>query len=317
MPLIDPASSIGKPWFMLNAHLETILPFVWGKSEVDLYERERLELDDGDFLDLDWINGSSRELIIISHGLEGNSQSYYAKRAAKHFAVKGWDVLAWNFRSCSREMNRTPRFYHFGETEDIGHVVDHVVSLEKYDKIVLLGYSIGGSMTLKFLGEKEPHPSVKGAVTFSVPCNYSESLHLLEKRSNRLYRSKILDKLNSKLQKKAQQFDQLKREMPIKSITEFNEQVILPVYGFDSLEDLYYQSSCLHFFEGIKCPVLIANALNDPLLGKKCYPYEAVKDHPSIYLETPKHGGHVGFTSKNGKNWMDQRTELFINEFLM
>ena len=315
MPVIEPASSVNKPWYMLNAHLETVLPFVDDMKEPDLYQRERLELEDGDFLDLDWISNQSSKLILISHGLEGNSQSYYARSAAKHFARKNWDVLAWNFRSCSREINRTQRLYHFGETKDINSVVNHAVALKKYEKIVLLGYSIGGSITLKYLGEKEPHPSIRGAATFSVPCDYAKSLKLMGKWWNIPYKKKILNKLNTKLQKKANQFD-WDRKAPVKSITEFNERVILPIYKFQNLEELYYQSSCLHFFGGIKLPVLIANALNDPLLGEGCYPYEAAKDHPSVYLETPKHGGHVGFTSKNKTNWMDERAEQFIDEFL-
>lgn len=140
---------------MVNRHMETIIPSMFFKVDDIIYDRERLELSDGDFLDLDWLTGKKKKenLIVLSHGLEGSSDRYYIKRAARYFHERGWDILAWNCRSCSGEMNRLPRFYHHGDTEDLSKVIDHVLK-SSYKKVILIGYSMGGSMSLKYLGEE-------------------------------------------------------------------------------------------------------------------------------------------------------------------
>jgi Predicted hydrolase of the alpha/beta-hydrolase fold len=124
MPLV-PNSSYKRPQLYFNSHVETIWPSVRRVVNSDAYTRERLELADGDFLDLDWLSAGRKKLVIISHGLEGSSERHYSKGMAKYFFERGWDALAWNCRSCSGEMNRLPRFYHHGATEDIKAVIDH------------------------------------------------------------------------------------------------------------------------------------------------------------------------------------------------
>ena len=166
------------------------------------YERERLELPDGDFLDLDWLKAGHKRLIILSHGLEGSADRHYIKRPAKLFHNKDWDILAWNNRSCSGEMNRLPRFYHHGATEDISAVIDHALD-HGYEQVVLMGYSMGGGMQQKYLGEREPDKRIIGAVSFSVPCNVLNSADELGKKGNKFYEDRFIRKLKEKILKKA------------------------------------------------------------------------------------------------------------------
>ena len=138
------------PSLLFNRHLETIYPAIFRKVVLEPYQRERITTLDNDFIDLDWLKHSSPNLVIISHGLEGNSQRAYVKGMAKVFYERGFDVMAWNYRGCSDEINKQLRFYHSGATDDLGFVVNHASS--QYDNVFLLGFSLGGNLTLIFGG---------------------------------------------------------------------------------------------------------------------------------------------------------------------
>ena len=304
---------------MINGHMETIIPSMFFKVEEVDYQRERLELPDTDFLDLDWLENANDRLIILSHGLEGSSERYYVKRSAKYFAERGWDVLAWNCRSCSGEMNRLPRFYHHGDSDDLGHVIDHALKRD-YSKVVLMGYSMGGSMSLKYLGEERPRDErIIAAATFSVPVNLKDSSDQLEKKGNKIYEKRFLKKLKEKIRLKAEQHpDKISTggldEM--KDFNEFHERYTVPLHGFNSIQQFFDSSTCDQYLDRISVPVLIGNAFNDPMLGEKCYPYKLASESNQVHLEVSKNGGHVGFTYMNRSySWMESRAEQFINEF--
>ncbi|MFK7952765.1 MAG: YheT family hydrolase [Ekhidna sp.] len=310
-----------RPWVFFNGHLETIIPsLLYSVDGVD-YERERLELEDGDFLDLDWIKKSNKRLIILSHGLEGNSNRHYIRRPAKFFSDKGWDVLAWNNRSCSGEMNRLPRFYHHGATEDIAAVVDRGLK-DSYDEIVLIGYSMGGGMQQKYLGERVVDERIKGAISFSVPCNVFESVEKISNGFSKIYEKKFIKRLKAKILAKS-----ISVEMPcdiekiknVKTFTELDEEFTLKVHPeYMSSDDFYSKITSDQYLDNIQVPLLIVNALNDPMLGEKCYPFEVAKSKSNIYIETPKHGGHVGFTSPNQEfSYMEFAADRFIREIIL
>lgn len=318
MPLIE-NSSYKKPFYYWNGHWETIIPSMFRKIEGVTYQRERLELSDGDFVDLDWLKKDSSKLVIITHGLEGNSDRHYAKGMAKYFFQNGWDSIAWNCRGCSGEFNRLPRFYHHGATEDLAAVVQHALDSNRYKTIVLIGFSMGGSMTLKYLGERgmSVNSTVKMGVVFSVPCDLGSSARELDKPSNKFYLNRFLKKLSVKIKDKSNRFPEMINAEgfdQIKSFREFDNRYTAPLHGFKNADDFYQRASCGPYLPTIQRPVLIVNAWSDPFLSPTCYPTEIVKSHKYVHLETPKHGGHTAFSLAGKKeNWMELRALEFIS----
>lgn len=316
MPLIK--SDYKKPPFILfNGHLETVVPSMFRKV-AGQYERERLELADGDFLDLDWIRSGNSKLVIISHGLEGSSERHYSKGMATYFAERNWDALAWNCRGCSGEMNRLPRFYHHGATEDIAAVVDHGIT-RGYEEVALVGFSMGGSMSLKYVGERKDNlpKEVKSTVVFSVPCNLGSSARELDKPEKKFYLNRFLKKLEKKIRAKSIKFPELisaENFDQVKTFRQFDNRYTAPLHGFVDADDFYERASCGPHLPNIQIPTLIVNALNDPFLPESCYPFEIASQHTDVHLETPVRGGHVGFSLSNGnRNWMEVRAFEFIS----
>ncbi|MEM6725350.1 MAG: alpha/beta fold hydrolase [Bacteroidota bacterium] len=288
------------PIGLFNKHLQTIYPSLFRKFEDLIYDRERLELDDGDFLDLDWKTQDSKRLVIVSHGLEGSSDRHYVKGTVKAFIDDGWDALAWNCRSCSGEMNRLLRLYHHGATDDLKRVVSHVESLDRYETVVLVGFSMGGGLTLKYLGEEsENTPSlIKAAVAISVPVNLVASLPEIEKWGNYFYKRRFLRKLTVKVKGKAELYPDvidLTGIDQIRNFDEFDNRYSAPINGFKDAKDFYSKVSAHPYVPHIRIPTLILNAWNDPLLSPECFPEQLADEMENLYLETPKIGGHVGF----------------------
>ncbi|MEQ9298589.1 MAG: alpha/beta fold hydrolase [Cyclobacteriaceae bacterium] len=316
MPILSGSSYRKRPFFLINGHLETVVPSLFRKINGVNYQRERLELADGDFLDIDWLLGDNDKLLVLSHGLEGNSDRHYVKGTAKYFHDRGWDVLAWNYRSCSEEMNRLPRMYHHGVTDDLEAVIVRGLK-EGYDEVNLIGFSMGGSTTLKFLGEQGDRVDnrITGAAVFSVPCNLWDSAIQLAEKSNRFYKNRFLNKLKKKIALKAEMYPEIINVEGLENITsfdEFDERYTAPLHGFKDAKDFYVSSSSDQFYHNIKVRSIVVNAINDPLLGEKCYPYEIVRNHSHLSLETPKLGGHVGFTRISGPAWMEERAYEFL-----
>lgn len=301
------------PSLLFNAHIETIWPALFRKIQLSPYQRQRLTTPDDDFLDLDWLKQGSNKLVIISHGLEGNSQRAYIKGMAKQFFTNGYDVLAWNYRGCSGEMNRQKRFYHSGATDDLQWVINH--ASVKYDSVYLIGFSLGGNLTLKYLGEGKVNPSVKKAVVFSVPLELHTSCLEILKPSNWMYHHRFLKSLKIKVVAKASQRTDLdiRPLNQIKTLIEFDDHFTAPIHGFENAIDYYKKCSSLYFLSGIHTPTLIVNAKNDPFLSHDCYP--ELPEASSVKLETPARGGHVGFAQfgQNGLYWSELRAFDFIN----
>ena len=318
MPII-PTSAYRRPAIYFNGHVETIWPSMVRQVFDVSYKRERLDLPDNDFVDLDWLTNNYKRLVIISHGLEGSSDRHYSKGMAKYFFLREWDALAWNCRSCSGEINRLPRFYHHGATEDLEAVINHAFA-KGYSAITLVGFSMGGSLTLKYLGERfKLDHRLKSAVVFSVPCDLGSSARELDKPSKSFYRNRFLRKLRKKIELKSELFPDIVPLAPfqyIKTFEDFDNTYTAPLHGFKNAQDFYSKASSGQFISSIKMPTLIVNAQNDPFLPEGCYPREAAKRSHFVYLEMPKHGGHVGFTLFNqDENWMEIRAFHFVSEY--
>lgn len=304
------------PFFLFSPHLETIYPALLRRVNLTAYARERIHTPDKDFLDLDWLKKDSNRVVIISHGLEGDSKRPYIKGMAKALYDAGFDVCAWNFRGCSEEMNRQLRFYHSGATDDLHTVVEHVKENHKYKSIYLIGFSLGGNVTLKYLGEKQSAGLISRAVTFSVPMNLRTSSEKLSAPANRIYSNRFLRSLKNKVLLKARQRSDLdiSKLSSIRTLTQFDDSYTAPLHGFKNAWDYYEQCSSVHFVENITTPTLIINTLNDPFLTKECFPAALLKDHPFVTLQILSRGGHVGFTqfNKKGLYWSEQRTLDFF-----
>jgi predicted alpha/beta-fold hydrolase len=310
------SQSYRRPTALFNRHLETIYPSLFRKPKFIEAQRERIATPDQDFLDLDWYGNGSSRLVIISHGLEGNSKRSYVLGMARAFLQLGYDVLTWNYRGCSEELNRQPRFYHSGATDDLHTVVASVLEKDDYKNISLIGFSLGGNLTLKYLGEN--HSSVKfikQAVVISVPLDLGSSSDVLGRPVNWLYTKRFLMSLKKKVVSKA-----LVVDLPIvlnldsvSNLREFDDRVTAPLHGFKDADDYYKRNSSLPFLPKISCPTLILNARNDPFLSPACYPERIA--NPAIQTLYPAHGGHVGFTlfNQNGLYWSEIQALDFVS----
>ncbi|RAV98597.1 YheT family hydrolase [Pseudochryseolinea flava] len=304
------------PTILFNAHLETIFPSLLRKVSFQQAQRERIVTPDNDFLDLDWYRQNSKKLLIISHGLEGNSTRTYVLGLARAGYLAGFDILAWNFRGCSGEINKQLRFYHSGATDDLLTIVNH--ARLQYNEIYLAGFSLGGNLTLKFLGEPVDHSHIKKAVVFSVPLNLHTSCQRIGERSNWIYERRFLNSLKKKVLAKAKFYPELdtRKLMAITDLKTFDDQYTAPLHGFKDAIAYYEACSSLYFLKHINIPTLIVNAKNDPFLSSDCFPEDILTDHPVVTLETPIFGGHVGFAqfNKNGLYWSEERAIKFFTQ---
>jgi uncharacterized protein len=303
-----------------DGHLESIIPTVFRKVKGVDYERERIITADADFLDLDWLDNKSQKLVILTHGLEGDSRRHYVMGAAKLFYENGWDVLAWNCRSCSGEMNRAQRMYHHGDIDDIGEVVTHALRRKNYQKVVMSGFSMGANITMKYLGvngKNIPEP-IKAAAVFSAPTDLKDGAEILDKTENILYRKRFMFYLKKKMIVKNAQYPgviDLENFKKIKVWRDFDEFFSAPLNDFKDAADFYEKASAKNFMAGIAIPTLLVQAINDPILPQSCYPKALCEKHPHVHLEMPQHGGHVGFW-KPGKEfaWSEERALDFIGK---
>lgn len=319
MPLIQP-SDYQAPLGLRNRHLQTVLPALLRRVPLVTAERERITTPDDDFLDLDWARQQpSNRLAVLTHGLEGSSRGPYCQGMARAFVEAGWNVLAWNFRGCSGAANRQLRSYHSGATDELQLVLDHVFAHSHYRQIALIGFSLGGNLSLKYLGDtgEALDPRIRGAVAFSVPCDLAASARQLEASGNRIYMRRFLKSLRRKTTEKIRRFPDLLQDhglASMRSFAEFDEAYTAPIHGFHSAEEYWERCSCRHGFPRIRIPTLLVNALDDPFLTPECFPFDIARAHPQFHLETPEHGGHMGFIrfNREGRYWSERRAVEFL-----
>ncbi|APQ17137.1 YheT family hydrolase [Maribacter hydrothermalis] len=316
MPIIN--STYNPPFLFKSGHISTIYSGLLRKVENLDQIRIRINLPDTDYLDLDWSYSktSSKKLVLIIHGLEGSSKRAYIKGSAKALTESGFDVCAINLRGCSGTMNNLYRSYHSGATEDLHAVISYVLQLDQYPSIFLHGFSLGGNLLLKYLGEQRELPKeIIGAVAISVPCQLADSLHHLLQFKNILYAKRFKGNLIKKLKLKQQLFPDHISDTDIeaiKTLKDFDDFYTSKAHGFTDAMDYYKKSSSLQFLEAINIPTLIINAKNDSFLGKECYPIAIADQHKYLFLEIPKYGGHVGFYGPNNYTYSEKRTIEFL-----
>lgn len=320
MPLLS--SNYRPPVYLRSGHISTIYSGLFRKVIGLEQKRERLELPDGDFMDLDWsfAGKPSQKVAILLHGLEGNAQRPYITGSAKAFNVSGIDACAVNFRGCSGETNRLFRSYHSGATEDLDAVVQHILKIKSYEEIYIKGVSLGGNMALKYVGERRIVPEeIKVIIAVSAPCDLYSSLKELLKPRNYAYAIRFRKHLVAKLWPKLSRFPDsisISDLEQIKNLKDFDDIYTAPAHGFQDALDYYEQCSCRQFLPNVQVPSLIINAKNDSFLGPECYPYQEAERNQNLHLETPKFGGHVGFIASGNRYYSEKRAIKFLEEVI-
>lgn len=316
MPIVNNSSF--KPAFPIrNGHLQTLYTAAVRKVNDVNYKRERVNTPDNDFLDLDWSKVGCNKLAILSHGLEGSSSSSYMCGMTRAFNKAGYDVLAWNYRGCSGEPNKTIKMYHSGATYDLQTVIKHAE--HKYQEISLIGFSLGANLTLLYLGEQgnELNCKIKSAVAFSCPCDLRSSTKTMETGIPALYQKHFISNLKKTIYQKHKSFsDQIDIDGldQIKTFFDYDDKYIAKIHGYKGALDYWEKCSCINKLENIKIPSLIVNAKDDSILGEECYPFDIARAHDLVFLEAPAHGGHVGFVDRifAEEIWSERRAVEFV-----
>jgi uncharacterized protein len=284
--------------------------------------RQRLRLPDSDFIDFDYYPTQGNKLAIISHGLEGNSKARYVRGMVRALSEAGYQVVAWNMRGCSGELNTLVPSYHSGFTQDLSAIITHARSLTGISKAVLIGFSVGGNLTLKLLGElaERARETISAAVTFSVPSNLGSSAEVLARPYNRIYMQMFLRSLCTKLRAKELRTPgvlDLSGIEKIKTFREYDSRFIAPLFGFESAEDYWKRASSEPFIPAIRVPTLLLTSRDDPFLDPQTLPVTYAENSEYFYLEISEYGGHVGFMNSVpwGEFYSEQRAVSFLENY--
>ncbi|WP_299017130.1 alpha/beta fold hydrolase [uncultured Polaribacter sp.] len=323
MPIIKSTFSPTLPF--KNGHFNTMYRPLFRKDTCK-YQRKRITTWDKDFIDLDFSFQNSKTLVVLIHGLEGSSQSTYITATSNYLNAKKIDTVCFNLRSCSGQDNLLLATYHTGKTDDVHFVVNHLLQNYAYENVILVGFSLGGNLTLKYLGEyqQQLNERIKGGIAISVPVDIASAELELDKLKNKLYVELFFKTMKNKILEKAFKFPEfhLDKEKLFKA-TKFKHLEHLytvPVFGFKSPEDYWQKASSKPYIPKIKLPSLLINAKDDSFLSAACYPEKEAKQSDYFYLETPNYGGHCGFISSfksQENNWLEQRIYNFIRKKIL
>lgn len=286
--------------------------------------RERWELPDGDFLDVDRLDGATPDapLVLICHGLEGSSQAGYVRGVMEQARARGLASVALNFRSCSGEPNRLPRFYHSGETSDLGYVIDRLLTENPNRSLGLVGFSLGGNVVAKYLGERGAAvpQGVRVATVISVPFDLAQCCAAIDRSdlASYVYRERFLRRLRPKALAKARRFPGLLDEARVRkarSLREFDDAVTAPLHGFRSAEDYYERSSSGPLLPAVQRPLLVISAEDDPFVPGSTLPLRALRENAYVTARVSVTGGHVGFLTGapwSLRRWAEEQAAEFI-----
>jgi predicted alpha/beta-fold hydrolase len=301
-------------WWLPGPHLQTLWPTLARRAVKVALTRERIELMDGDFIDLDWSADNRGPIVIILHGLEGSAESPYARGMLRMLTQHGWRGVVMHFRGCSGEPNRLPRAYHSGETEDIAAVIQHLHARAPHTPLIALGFSLGGNVLLKWLGESGAQNPLSAAVAVSVPLDLAGSSKRLQTGFSRVYQWHLLKSLRGKMREK--NFSDLTK---LRTIEEFDDKFTAPMHGFASAAEYYFKSSSRQFLKKISVPTLLIQSKDDPFLTPEMLP-DLSELSASVTLEVTERGGHVGFVEGNlpwrPQYWLERRIREFLTDGL-
>ena len=320
MSLSAPPIPYNAPLWLPGGHLQTIYPATCITKPTVAYRRERWHTPDGDFIDIDFIDGQpGQPLVVLFHGLEGSSNSHYCRALMAQAAAHGWSGAVPHFRGCSGEINQAPRFYHSGDAQEIDWIVRRIVANrthQHFSKLYVSGVSLGGNALLRWLGESRHAASiVDAACAISAPLDLAGGGVALSRGFNKMYTQTFLRTMKSKSLAKLEQYpDLFDREVMLRArnLYEFDNIVTAPLHGYRNTDDYWHRASAKHVLNDIVVPTLVLNARNDPFLPPQHLPARAATN---VTLEYPEKGGHVGFAvgSPPGRlDWLPQRILHFL-----
>lgn len=320
-------STFKPAWWLNNAHLQTLYPALLRKLPNSLLKRERLITADDDFIDIDFCGEGDRPLVILLHGLTGSSQSVYIKGLQQALLAQGLRSAALNFRGCSGEYNHSSRCYHSGETGDIDFLYRTLRAREPDLPMAAVGFSLGGNVLLKWLGEQGSSVQLFAATAVSVPLVLSACASKLDSGFSKLYRASLLRELKEYVHLKQQHLESLGKTEEaeilrqigdldkIISFWQYDDRVIAKLYDFANVEDYYQRSSSRQFLQSIRVPTLLIQAQDDPFMTPAVIP-DITELSSCVFLEITPAGGHVGFISGHipfrPEYWLEQRIPEFL-----
>ena len=307
------------PW-LPGGHLQTIYPATCIPKPRVAFRRERWNTPDNDFIDIDFVDGQpGQPLLVLFHGLEGSSNSPYARALMAHVEALGWSGAVPHFRGCSGESNQAPRFYHSGDAQEIDWILRRLAGCPERmqtAKIYAVGVSLGGNALLRWLGESQNQAGfIDAACAISAPLDLTAGGAALSRGLNLLYTRHFLQTLKPKCLHKLEQFPGLfDRETMLRSrnLYEFDNIVTAPLHGYRDTDDYWLRASARHVLGDITVPTLVLNAQNDPFLPARYLPRAAA---PCVTLEYPRQGGHVGFAvggPPGALDWLPRRIVRFL-----
>ncbi|MCB1814238.1 MAG: hydrolase [Candidatus Competibacteraceae bacterium] len=329
----SPRPSTFKPaWWLPGAHLQTLWPVLQRRfASADQYpalQRERLTLPDGDFLDLDYTSPPSAmpagtPLILLLHGLEGSSESGYARGLLRVLQQRGWVGIVMHFRGCSGEPNRLRRSYNAGDSGDLAYVIDTLHARWPDSALAAVGYSLGGNVLLKWLAEQGRDCVLQAAAAVSVPFRLADAARRMQQGLSRLYQWHLLRSLRASYRAKFASRDDapvaLDELSQLRDFFQFDDRITAPLHGYDGVEDYYRRASSRQYLHQIETPTLLVHARNDPFMFADTAP-TAAELSGNITLELSSDGGHVGFVSGpwpwRPQYWLEQRIPDFLSEYL-
>jgi predicted alpha/beta-fold hydrolase len=306
-------------WGLSNPHVQTMWQSLFRRQPEVLTQRERFVLPDGDFLDLDWAGYDGEPIVLVLHGIAGSIESPYAKGMLRAVVEYGWRGAVMHFRGCSGEPNRLPRIYHSGETDDLQILVSALHKRHPNNPIAVVGFSMGGNVLLKWLGETGESNPLVAAVAVSVPLELEKSADHINHGLHRFYQWWLLRDLRKRV---ADKFRKNKQGSPvdveeienIQSMLDFDNRITAPLHGFTDARDYYTKSSALQYLKQIRTPTLILHATDDPFMTTDTF--VSMNDlSPNLTFELSATGGHVGFvggTPWKPEYWLEQRIPEFL-----
>ncbi len=329
MPILN--SSFKPAWWLRNPHLQTLWPALIRRTSRPPVIRERLSTPDGDFVDADWCGDASNPIVILLHGLAGSSQAGYLIGMQRALLGRGFRSVALNFRGCSGEPNLSARSYNSGDTEDLRYLCCYIRQKYPQTPLAAVGFSLGGNVLLKWLGEEGRRLDLFAAVAVSVPLQLELCVGRMDQGFSRVYRNHLLRRLKQNLRDKrehlrgcgrvaeAQRLEGLGNLEGVWSFWEYDDRVVAPLYGFRGARDYYLKSSSRQFLRSIHTPTLVIHSVDDPFMTPAVIPTEEELSS-DVYLEVTRAGGHVGFisgqTPARPSYWLEQRIPEFLAEHL-